>query len=64
VLDLRQKSAPRDTVAFQFVGHTHTRHVLQALQQSLEKSVGGFAITPPLNQNVEDDAMLVDRPRK
>jgi len=34
---------------------------LQALQQSFEEALGRFAITPPLNKDVEHDAMLIYR---
>jgi hypothetical protein len=61
VLDIRQECALGYTIAFQFVGYDHPRHILQALQQSLEKALGVLAITPPLDQDVEHDAMLIHR---
>ena len=61
MLDIRQYGALRDAVAFQFVGYDHARHILQALQQSFEEALGCFAITSPLNQHVEHDAVLIHR---
>jgi hypothetical protein len=61
VLDIRQKRALGHTVAFQFIGYDHARHILQALQQSFEEALGRFAITPSLNQDVEHDAILIHR---
>ena len=49
-----------DAIVPQLVGHEHARHILQTLQQSLEKALRGVGIAPRLNENVEHDAILVD----
>ena len=59
MLDIRQQLALRNAVTSQLVGHDHSRHILQALQQSPEEPLGGFAIAPVLNQNVEDNTVLI-----
>lgn len=48
-----------DTVASQLIGHDHSRHVLQALEQPFEESLRGLGIPPRLNEDVEYDAVLV-----
>jgi hypothetical protein len=59
VFDAGKQMALRDTVAFQLVSHDHPRHILQAVQQSSEETLGSVGITPILNQNVEHDAVLI-----
>ena len=49
-----------DAIAPQLIGHEHSRHILQTLQQPLEKALRGVGIAPRLNENVEHDAILVD----
>ena len=58
----REQLTFRHAVAPQFVGNQDTRHILQALQQPLEKALGCSGIAAALYQNIEDDAVLVDRP--
>src|ERR1700733_8280153 len=60
MLNIRQQASLRHAIAFKFVGDDHSRHILQALQQTLEEPLGGFPITPLLDQNVEDDTILID----
>jgi hypothetical protein len=59
-LNVGKQVAP-GAVATQVFGHDHPRHVLQALQQSLEKLLGSFSIPPVLHEDVEHDAFLIDR---
>ena len=59
MLDAGQQTTLRHAVASQLVGNDHTRHILQALQQTLEESLGGFPIASLLNQNIEDDTILI-----
>jgi hypothetical protein len=50
----------RHVVAPQLVGHEHPWHVLQALQKSPEEALRRVGITPGLNEDVENNAILVD----
>jgi len=59
MLDVRKQVALRHTVASQFVGHDHSRHILQTLQQSPEESLGGWGIAAFLNEDVEHNAVLI-----
>src|ERR1019366_7291875 len=59
MLNLWKQLAPRHAVALKFIGHDHTRHVIQALQQPSEKPFGRLAISPWLNEDVEHDAVLI-----
>ena len=47
-------------VAGQLVGHQHTRHIPQALEQLAEEPLGRFSVAPGLHQHVQDVAVLVD----
>jgi hypothetical protein len=58
MLDIRQEEL-RHAIASQLVGDDHSRHILQALQQTLEEAPGGFPIAPLLDQNIEDDTILI-----
>src|SRR5271166_1480362 len=57
MLDVRKQVALRYAVASQFVGHDHSRHILQTFQQAPEESLGGRGIAAFLN------TLLVTRPR-
>ena len=46
-------------VASQLIGHDHSRHVSQALEQTFEESLRSFGISPRLNEDVEYDAVLI-----
>ena len=59
MLDIRQQVSLRHAIASQLVGDDHSRHILQALQQTLEEAHGGFPVTPLLDQNIEDDTILI-----
>ena len=59
MLNLRKQLAPRHAVALKFIGHDHARHVIKALQQASEKPFGRLAISPWLNEDVENDAVLI-----
>ena len=59
MLDLRKQLAPRHAVALKFIGHDHARHVIKALQQASEKPFGRLAISPWLNEDVENEAVLI-----
>jgi hypothetical protein len=60
MLDTGKQTALSDAVAPQLVGHDHSRHVLQALQQLSEEALGGIGISPLLNKDIEHNAVLVD----
>ena len=60
MLDAGKQLTLSDTVASQFVGHDHPRHILKTLQQSLEEPFRGGPITSSLNQDVEHNPMLID----
>ena len=52
----------RGTVARQLVRDHHTRHAGLALQQLPEQAFGGPLVPPALDQNVEHNPILIDRP--
>lgn len=49
-------------IAPELIGHDHTGHVLQPLQQLLEEAPGRLRTAPALHQDVEHGAVLIDRP--
>jgi hypothetical protein len=59
VLDIGQQMTLRHPIASQLVGDDHSRHILQALQQTPEEPLGSFPITSLLDQNIEDDTVLI-----
>ena len=59
MLDTGQQASLCHTIASQLIGDDHSRHKLQALQQTLEEPLGGFPITPLLDQNIEHDTILI-----
>ena len=59
MLDTGQQASLCHTIASQLIGDDHSRHKLQALQQTLEEPLGGFPITPLLDQNIEDETILI-----
>lgn len=50
-----------DTIAPQLIRHEATRPLPLSLQQLSKETLGGAAISPRLNQNVDDIAVLIDR---
>jgi hypothetical protein len=64
MLDTGKQLALSYAVASQIVCHDYPRHILQALQQAPEETLGGFGITPVLNKDVEHNAILIHRPPK
>ena len=50
----------RHAVASQFVGDDHPWLVLQSDQKPFEEALGGFGIASPLNQDIEDYAVLIN----
>lgn len=61
MLDRGQYLAVRHLVAAELVGDDHPRHILQALEQLTEESIGGVAISVRLDQHIEHVAVLIDR---
>ena len=51
-------------IAPQFVGHDHSRHIVQALQTSPEEALCGVGIAWRLNENVECNAALIAMARR
>jgi hypothetical protein len=49
MLDIRQQASLRHTIASQLVGNDYARHILKALQQTLEEPLRGSPITPLLD---------------
>jgi hypothetical protein len=49
-------------VTFQFIGDEHPWGVRQSLEQLTEERLCGFPVAPALRQDIEDVAVLVDRP--
>src|SRR4051812_694368 len=62
MLDPRQDLPLGRAIAAQLVGHDHTGHVVQPLQQLLEEAPGRLGVAPALDQDVEQGAVLVARP--
>src|SRR3954451_9797745 len=52
----------RGAVARQLVRDHHTRHAGLPLQQLAKQTLGGLLVAPALDQNVEHNPILVDRP--
>src|SRR3954470_20350751 len=52
----------RGAVARQLVRDHHTRHAGLPLQQLAKQTLGGLLVAPALDQNVEHEAILIDRP--
>jgi hypothetical protein len=49
-------------VALRFIGDDHPRDVRRAFAQLTEEFLGGFLVALALHQDVEDVAVLIDRP--
>jgi hypothetical protein len=62
VPDTRQDRSMSDAITTQPVGDEASRLVFQTLQQVLEETLGGCAVSPILHEDVEHDTMLVHRP--
>ncbi len=60
MLDIGQQTSLRHAIASQLVGHDYPRHILQAPEKPLEEALGGFPITPLLDQNIQDDTILIN----
>ncbi len=60
VLYAGKQLALSDAIAPQLIGHDHSGHILQTLQQPLGETLRGAGIAPRLNENVEHDAIRVD----
>ena len=50
------------SVAFEFVSDDHARHVSQSLEQLTEELLSRVLIPPTLHQDIENRAILIDRP--
>src|ERR687886_287547 len=59
MLDAGQDLALRGSIRSELVGHDHSGHIAQALEQLLEEALRCLGIAPALNQDVEDLAILV-----
>ena len=53
----------RDTVASQLVRHYIPRFSTMCPQESLEKLLGGFAVTSPLQKHINNFSILIDSRR-
>lgn len=62
VFDTRKDLAPGRAVAGQFIRDDHARDVLAAFQQLAEKFLRRVLVPPALHENIEDTAVLVNRP--
>jgi hypothetical protein len=60
VLDRWQEILPCRRIAGEFVGDHHPRRAPLPFQELAKQPLGGFRITPALNQDVEHDAVLVN----
>ena len=61
VLDAGHDLPLGGSVAAQFVGDQHTRRPQLPFQKLAEQAFGGLLVAPALDQNVENEALLVDR---
>src|SRR3954452_3467 len=61
VLDTRHDLTLGGTVAAQLVGDQHTRRSSLLLQQFAQQAFGGLLIAPALDEDVENEAFLIDR---
>ena len=64
MLDVGKQVAFRHPVTSQFVGHDHSRHILQTFQQAPEESLRGRRIAAFLNEDVEHNAILIHGARQ
>ncbi len=62
VLDTRHQLLLRRAVAAELVGDHDPRRPALPLQQLAQQALGGPLVAPALDQHVEYDAVLVDRP--
>jgi hypothetical protein len=61
VLDARHDLPLGCGVAAQLVGDQHTRRAALLLHELAEQAFGGFLVAPALDQDIENEAFLVDR---
>jgi hypothetical protein len=57
-----QDLALRGTIAFPLVGDNHPWNVLTALEELAEELLGGLFVAPPLDQDIEDIAIVIYGP--
>src|SRR3954447_8047041 len=62
VLDRGHHVCLRGPVAGELVRDHHTRGSALLFQQLTEQTLGGLLVAPALNENVEHDPILIDRP--
>jgi len=60
MLDIRHDLSLSRAIAREFVGDHHARSLALLLEEFAQETLGGFCVTPALNQNVEHDPMLID----
>ena len=58
MLNLGQQLAVCHTLALQFIGYDHARHILKALKQTSEEPFGCSGIPSWRNEDVEHDTVL------
>src|SRR3954463_9281765 len=61
MLDARHDLPLGGTVAAQLVGDQHTRRSPLLLQQLAQQALGCFLVAPALDEDVENEALLIDR---
>jgi hypothetical protein len=62
VFDARQDLLFGGAIAAEFIRDDDPRHIPQALQQLAEESFRRVLVPPALHQDIEDMAILIDRP--
>jgi hypothetical protein len=62
VLHPREDLLFRCAIALQLIRDDHPWHVLAPLEELVEELIGRLLIAPPLHQDVEHHAVLIDRP--
>src|SRR3954469_9289296 len=60
VLDARHDLPLGGRIASQLVGNQHTRRAALLLQQLAQQAFGGLLIAPALDEDIENEAFLID----
>jgi hypothetical protein len=62
VLHPRQNLPLGRAIAFEFIGDDHARDILTAFEEFTEELLGGLLIPTTLDENIQNVAVLIDRP--
>jgi hypothetical protein len=64
MFNTRQDLAFGSTIGSEFVGHNHSGHVAQTLQQLAKEPRGSLLVTAALDQHIKHFSVLIDRSPK